>query len=65
MTSSYLRTFLRISKLRASTCDWADWIDRVTIFDSSGRSSGNPARFIIDSAMPELNSRMRSSGIDR
>src|SRR5665647_1322828 len=42
-TSSYFRTFLRISKLRASTCVCALWMPRETSLDSSGRTSGKAA----------------------
>ena len=40
MTSSYLSTFLRISKFCASTCDWALLMALVTILASIGTSSG-------------------------
>ena len=40
MTSSYLRTFLRISALRCSTVFWARSMAFVTIFASIGTSSG-------------------------
>src|SRR5664280_2423135 len=39
-TSSYLSTFLRISKFCCSTWVWADRMARVTILDSIGISSG-------------------------
>ena len=65
ITSSYFSTFLRISKLRASTWLCALWIARLTILDSSGTSSGIPARDSRFSAMPELNSRIRSSVSER
>ena len=64
MTSSYLRTFLRISALRASTVFCAFSTDLVTIFDSSGTSSGNA--FCITHAMaPVAKRRMSSSSSDR
>ena len=65
MTSSYLRTFLRISKLRPSIWLWALAIAWVTIFASIGTSSGILAAFRNVSTRPELNSRMRSSVRDR
>ena len=41
MTSSYLRTFLRISALRVSTVVWARSMALVTIFASIASSSGS------------------------
>ena len=64
-TSSYFRTFLRISKFCPSTWVCADRIALVTIFDSIGTSSGMFSRFMIDSTAFALNSRMRSSPSDR
>ncbi len=48
-TSSYLRTFLRISKFCCSTWVCALRMALVTIFASIGTSSGSLSRFMIDS----------------
>ena len=64
-TSSYLSTFLRISKFCASTWVCADLIALVTIRDSIGTSSGMLKRVRKDSTMAALNSRIRSSPRDR
>ena len=60
MTSSYLRTFLRISALRCSTVVWARSTALVTMRDSMGTSSGNAAD-MTRSIIPEANSRISSS----
>jgi len=39
-TSSYLSTFLRISALRPSTCDWALRMARLTTLDSIAKATG-------------------------
>ncbi len=64
-TSSYFRTFLRVSKFCVSTCDCADAIARVTILFSIGTSSGTFAMDITRSTICALNSRIRSSPSDR
>src|SRR5215217_6959544 len=48
-TSSYLRTFLRISKFCCSTWVCADLMARETILDSIGSSSGMLSRVMIAS----------------
>ncbi len=58
MTSSYLRTSLRISALRPSTVFWARSIALVTIFASMGTSSGR-ARPITQLIAPVAKSRMQ------
>ena len=64
ITSSYLRTSLRISKLRSSTVRCARSMALVTIFASSGMSSGN-ALPITQFIAPVANSRMSSSSSER
>ena len=64
ITSSYLRTFLRISALRGSTVFCAFSIDLVTIFASIGTSSGN-ALLITHAMAPVAKRRMSSSSRDR
>ena len=64
ITSSYLRTSLRISKLRSSTVRWARSMALVTIFASSGWSSGN-ALPITQFIAPVANRRINSSSSDR
>ena len=64
-TSSYLRTFLRISKFCASTWVCAERIALVTIFDSIGTSSGMLNRVRKFSTIAALNSRIRSSPSER
>ena len=60
MTSSYLRTSLRISALRPSTVFWARSIALETILASMGRSSGI-ARSMTHDTAPVANRRIRSS----
>ena len=64
MTSSYLRTFLRISALLCSTVFCARSMALVTIFASSGTSSGR-ALPITQFMAPVANRRMSSSSSDR
>jgi hypothetical protein len=64
-TSSYLRTFLRISKFCCSTWVCADLIARETIFDSIGSSSGMLSRVMIVSTAAALNRFIRSSPSER
>ncbi len=64
-TSSYFRTFLRVSKFCCSTCDWAEAIARVTILFSIGTSSGTLAIDITRSTIWALNRRIVSSPSDR
>jgi hypothetical protein len=64
MTSSYLRTFLRISALRCSTVVWARSMALVTIFASMGTSSGR-ALPITQLMAPVAKRRMSSSSSDR
>ncbi len=60
MTSSYLRTFLRISALRVSTVVCARSIALVTIFASIASSSGS-ALFITYESAPVAKRRISSS----
>ena len=60
ITSSYLRTSLRISALRPSTVFWARSMALVTILASMGTSSGR-ARPMTHCMAPVANSRIRSS----
>ena len=64
MTSSYLRTFLRISALRCSTVVWARSMALETILDSMGTSSGNDL-FITQSMAPVAKRRISSSSRER
>jgi hypothetical protein len=64
-TSSYLRTFLRISAFCASIWVWALLICRVTIFDSMGTSSGMLKRSMTASTAPARNRRISSSCSER
>ncbi len=64
MTSSYLRTSLRISALRASTVFCARSMALVTILASIGTSSGS-ARPITQLMAPVANRRISSSSSDR
>ena len=65
MTSSYLRTFLRISKFCASTWVCAERMALLTIFASIGTSSGTLKRRRNESTMSALNRRIRSSSSER
>ena len=65
MTSSYLRTFLRISKFCCSICVCADWIAFETIFASIGTSSGRRSMFIIAATRSPLKRTIRSSPRER
>ena len=64
-TSSYLSTFLRISKFWPSTWLCAEAIERDTSLDSIGTSSAMPAPDMNRSTSPELKSRIRSSCSER
>lgn len=64
-TSSYFRTFLRVSKFWVSTCDCAEAMARVTILFSIGTSSGTFAIAMTRSTICALNRRIRSSPSDR
>ena len=65
MTSSYLRTFLRISKFCCSICVWADWIAFETGLASIGTSSGSRRKFIIAATRSPLKRTIRSSPSER
>ena len=64
ITSSYLRTFLRISPLRVSTVFCAFSIAFETIFASIGTSSSQPLP-MTHSMAPVAKKRIRSSSRDR
>ena len=64
ITSSYLSTSLRISKLRSSTVPCARSTAFETIFDSSGMSSSNDLS-ITRCMRPVANNRMSSSSSER
>ncbi len=64
ITSSYLRTFLRISALRCSTVFWARSMALVTMRASIGTSSGR-ALPMTQFMAPVAKSRMSSSSSDR
>ena len=64
ITSSYLRTFLRVSALRCSTVFWARSIALVTMPASIGTSEGR-ALSITQFMAPVANRLMRSSSSDR
>ncbi len=64
-TSSYLSTFLRISKFCCSTWVCALRMALVTMPASIGTSSGSRTRFMIDSIIWALNRRIRSSPRER
>ena len=65
-TSSYFRTFLRISKLLRLDLGLRRWRwSGETIFDSSGTSSGKARDKMASVAAAALNRRIRSSVIDR
>ena len=65
MTSSYFRTFLRISKFCCSTWVCADWIALETILASIGTSSSIRNRVMMDSTSGPLNRTMSSSRKER
>ncbi|SLI70073.1 Uncharacterised protein [Mycobacteroides abscessus subsp. abscessus] len=65
ITSSYLRTFLRISKFCCSTWVCALLIALETILASIGTSSGRFSRVMIASSAAPLKRRISSSPSDR